>query len=64
MTEFTIPDRKFVDGPKKMISWRIPENLIKEIEKVSKEKGWTLTDLVVTVLDQYVQSEQKSSRRK
>jgi hypothetical protein len=38
---------------------RLPERLIKEIERLSEAKSWTVTDLVSTVLDQFVQWEKK-----
>lgn len=56
MTEYNIPERKYVDGPKKMVSWRLPEKMMEELDKTAKEKGWSTTDLVVTVLDQFLQS--------
>lgn len=59
MKENSIPDRKYVDGPKKMVSWRLPEKLMDKLDKMAKAKGWTTTDLVVTVLDQYLQQEEK-----
>lgn len=59
MSKFNVPDRKYVDGPKKMVSWRLPESLMKQIDKKSKDKGWSTTELVVTVLDQYIQHEEE-----
>lgn len=38
---------------------RLPERLMKEIERLSETKGWTVTDLVSTVMDQYIQWEKK-----
>lgn len=38
---------------------RLPERLMKEIERLSEIKGWTVTDLVSTVMDQYIQWEKK-----
>ncbi len=32
---------------------------MREIERLSEDKGWTATDLVSTVLDQYIQWEDK-----
>ncbi len=58
MTEYNIPERKYVDGPKKMVSWRLPENLMEQLDKLSKDKGWSTTELVVTVLDQFIQQEE------
>lgn len=59
MSESTIPERKYVDGTKKMVSWRLPEKLMKKIDGIAKKKGWTTTDLVTTVLDKYIQEEEK-----
>lgn len=57
MPKFSIPDRKYCDGKKKMVSLRVPERLLKELEELGAKKGWTVTDLVLTSLDQYVQWE-------
>jgi metal-responsive CopG/Arc/MetJ family transcriptional regulator len=59
MTKFNIPKREYCDGPKKMVSMRLPENLLKELDKLASSKGWNVTDLVSTVLDQYIQWEKK-----
>jgi predicted DNA-binding protein len=63
MSDVQLPERKFVEGPKKMVSWRLPESLMKELDTLSKSKGWTTTDLVVTVLDQYLQLQIKKSKK-
>lgn len=42
-----------------MISIRLPEKLIKEIDKLGEENGWTTTDLILTALDQFVQWEKR-----
>ncbi len=60
MSDFIIPGRKYATGSKKMVSWRLPETLMSEIEKMAKKKGWTVTDLVTTVLDQFIQQEEES----
>jgi len=54
---YNVPSKKFGDGKKRMISWRLPVALLAEIEKISKKKGWNVTDVVSLVLDQYVQQE-------
>lgn len=59
MAKFNIPKREYCDGPKKMVSMRLPEKLIKEIDRLAEDKGWTTTDLVSTVLDQFVQWDNK-----
>lgn len=63
MSDTQLPERKYVEGPKKMVSWRLPESLMKELDILAKAKGWTTTDLVVTVLDQYLQSQNKKSKK-
>jgi predicted DNA binding CopG/RHH family protein len=57
MAKFNIPTREYSDGPKKMVSMRLPEKLIDAIDRLAKKKGWNTTDLVTTVLDQYIQYE-------
>lgn len=57
MAKFNVPKREYCDGPKKMISMRLPERLMREIERMAENKGWTATDLVCTVLDQFIQWE-------
>jgi len=56
-----IPKREYCDGPKKMVSMRLPERLMKEVEAISEDTGWTTTDVVSSVLDQYVQWVKKKS---
>jgi len=60
---YNIPKKKYVAGEKKMISWRLPKRLIAELEKNAKKKQWTVTDLVTTILDQYLQSEEKKKSK-
>lgn len=60
MKKFNIPKREYAKGPKKMISWRVPEALSKELDKLADEYGWTTTDLAITALDQFVQWSKKS----
>lgn len=59
MAKFNIPDRKYCNGLKKMVSMRLPEQLMRELEKLAEQKGWSVTDLVQTALDQYIQWEQR-----
>lgn len=58
MKKVVIPNRKYTDGPKKMVSMRMPEKLWKKIEHLAQKKGWPVTDLITTVLDQIVQDEE------
>lgn len=62
MTRYNIPDRKYSDGPKEMVSMRLPERLTAEITKLCEKKGWNFTDLVTTALDQYVQYEKQRDK--
>ena len=58
--KFSIPERKYCAGSKKMLSVRLPEKLIKQLEDAAAKYGWTTTDLITTALDQFVQwSERK-----
>lgn len=59
MAKFNVPKRHYCNGPKKMVSMRLHQKLIDEVEKHAKLKGWTSTDLVSTVLDQYLRYEDK-----
>ena len=52
---FQLPNRNYCGGDKKMVSWRLPERLLTEVDKAAKERGWTSTDVVTTALDQFVQ---------
>lgn len=62
--KFNVPKKTYAQGPKKMISWRLPEDLIGELEKVAEEKGYSVTDLVSHVLSQYLEQEaQKGSKK-
>ncbi|MBI3555222.1 MAG: hypothetical protein HY074_03025 [Deltaproteobacteria bacterium] len=64
MTKPALPKRAFCDGEKKMVSMRLPENLMKVLDELAAAKQWTATDLVTTVLDLYAQSERKSKPSK
>ncbi len=59
MVKYNIPKRKYNDGPKKVISLRLSGALIKEVDAMAKTLGWATTDLVSTVLDQFIQGEKK-----
>ena len=50
-----LPKKKFTDGNRKMISLRLPESLIGQIEKRSLDIGMTKTDLIQSVMDLYLQ---------
>jgi len=51
-----LPKRRYCSGDKRMVSWRLPETLIKKLESVAKDNGgWSVTDVVMTALDDYIQ---------
>ncbi len=64
--KFNIPDRIYSAGEKKMVSMRLPKNLIDKLAILAEQKGWPVTDLVVTALDQYAQFEDngKNNRKR
>lgn len=55
-----MPKREFCDGEKRLISIRLPKKLLKEVTKYAHENGYALTDVVATVLDQFIQREHKA----
>lgn len=61
----TLPTRpelafKYVDKEdRRMLSLRLPNALINQIEKIAKEKGWTKTEIIQFALDQFAQIESK-----
>lgn len=50
-----LPKLKFTDGKRDMISVRLPGDLIKELEKIVKTTGWSMTAVVHLALDEYAQ---------
>jgi antitoxin component of RelBE/YafQ-DinJ toxin-antitoxin module len=60
--KFNVPERKYCDGEKKMVATRLPMKLKAELAKIAKKKGWDYSELVMTVLDQYVQWEHKNQK--
>lgn len=64
--EFDLPKRRYCGGDKKMVSIRLPEQLMDEIRRLAEEYGRDSTDLITTALDQFVhwtKTEGKRSRR-
>ena len=55
-----LPHRVYCSGKKKMVSLRLPTKLIEETAKLSDKSGWTITDIVMTALDQHLQWENKN----
>lgn len=62
--KFNITENKFCGGERKMVSMRLPETLMKEIKRIADQKNRDMTDIVMTVLDQYAQFEAKVSKKK
>lgn len=53
-------DFKYTDKEdRKMISIRLPNALINQIEKVAKNKGWSKTEVIQYALDQFARAENK-----
>lgn len=49
-----LPKREYCLGKTEMFSMRLPETLRSQLEKIAKDGGWTLSDTVALILDQYV----------
>lgn len=64
MRKFVIPKRVYMNGMKKMLSVRVPEELLSKLEALAKEKGWNVTDLILIVLDQMMQQEDAARKTK
>jgi hypothetical protein len=64
MPRFQLLKREHSSGPKKMVSMRLPERLMKELERIAEDQGGlSVTDLFVTAADQLVQWERESDRK-
>jgi hypothetical protein len=59
MKKYNVPKRKYCRDEKKMVSLRMHIKLWEKIELMANKKGWTVTDLVSLVLDQYICSEEE-----
>jgi hypothetical protein len=61
----TLPNKpkltfKYIDDEdRKMLSLRLPNALLNQIEKIAKKKGWSKTEVIQFALDQYAQIESK-----
>lgn len=55
---FKFVDKK-ADDRRKMLSLRLPNALIAQIEKIAESKGWTKTEVIQYALDQFAQIESK-----
>jgi NRPS condensation-like uncharacterized protein len=63
-TTYSLPKRKYCSGEKKMVSWRLPEALFKKLESIAEAGGWTVTDVVMTALDDFIQDREISAKHK
>ena len=57
MSTESLPKRHFTKGERKLVGFRLPEELKRKIESLADELGWTVTDAAQTALDQYVHNE-------
>lgn len=57
MGNFSLPKRYFTKGARKLVGFRLPDELKKKVETLADELGWTVTDVAQTALDQYVHDE-------
>jgi len=59
MKNYNIPKRVYLEGDKKLFTIRIHLKLQEALQKEAKKRGYNLTELIETVLDQYLQLENK-----
>ncbi len=59
-----ISKRVYVRGDTKTISLRMPVKLKTVLETIAEDKGYSFTDIVLTVLDQYAQQESNEIKPK
>lgn len=52
-----------MQGEKKPLTLRIPKALKEELDAIAKISGRNLTDLILTVLDQFAQGETKNKTK-
>lgn len=53
--KFVITKRKYQDKEKTKLTLRVPVPLITELRIIAEDNGWNVTDIILTVLDQFVQ---------
>jgi hypothetical protein len=58
----SLPKRHFIKGERKLVGFRLPEELKRKIEMLASELGWTVTDVAQTALDFYVHEELSKSK--
>lgn len=57
MSTESLPKRHYTKGERKLVGFRLPDELKKQIESLANELGWTITDVAQTALDAYVHGE-------
>jgi antitoxin component of RelBE/YafQ-DinJ toxin-antitoxin module len=62
--KYNVPERKFCKGDKKMVSMRLPVDLMAEIRRIAEHKGIDVTDMVMTILNQFAEAEGKKTKKK
>jgi predicted transcriptional regulator len=50
----SLPKRHYTKGARKLVGFRLPDELKKKLETLAGDLGWTVTDVAQTALDQYV----------
>lgn len=63
MSTESLPKRHFTKGARKLVGFRLPDELKKKIESLADELGWTITDVAQTALDQYVSNELSKAKK-
>ena len=53
----SLPKRHYTKGTRKLVGFRLPDELKTQIESLAEELGWTITDVAQTALDAYVHGE-------
>lgn len=62
--KYDLPSPRYAIGEKKMVSWRLPERLLAEINMLAEECGYSTTQVVTTILDQAVQQNNSAKKTK
>ena len=62
-SEFNLPHRKFCKKDKRQVSFRLNDDLLKQLEKAAKRNGYTATEVLTTALDQFLQYEEKECEK-
>jgi metal-responsive CopG/Arc/MetJ family transcriptional regulator len=62
LEKYALPKRIFCDGPKKMVSVRLPKKLVAEIDRIAKDRQWSTSDVLMTALDEFAQWERRERK--